>query len=229
MEQVLGQTRFCGPYDIAMNWKQTNRSTLRGWKQRGFTMIEMLIVMTIAGIMAVFAVAQIVPAMRNARAESAIQTVAGWMRRTQERAVDERRVYRLSFIAPGTLQIDLVNIAPPNPITYTFIQSINLPTDVQFQVVANLPTGANAQDGFGTGGVVPINLGQENGGNLTQIYYQPDGRSLDNLNRPNSGVVYTCRTGEILSCRAATVWATTGHTKTWRVVQQTGGGYLWTQ
>ncbi len=213
---------------IAMNWNHNNRAAAKSPKQHGFTMIEMLIVMAIIGIMAVFAVIQIVPAVRNARAESAIQTVAGWMRRTQERAVDERRVYRLSFIAPGTLQVDLVNIAPPNPITYTFVQSINLPTDVQFQVVANLPTGVNTPDGFSVGGVVPINLGQENGGGLNQIYYQTDGRSLDSLNRPNSGVVYTCRAGEILSCRAVTVWATTGRTKTWRVIKQ-GASYVWTQ
>lgn len=211
-----------------MNWKCTNRSATKPSDQHGFTMIEMLIVITIVGIMAVFAVAQIAPAVRNARAESAIQTVGAWMRRTQERAVDERRVYRLSFIAPGTLQIDLVNIAPPNPITYTFVQSINLPRDVQFQVVSNLPTGNNTPDGFGTGGVIPINFGQENGGNINQIYYQTDGRSLDSLNRPNSGVVYTCRAGEILSCRAATVWATTGRTKIWHVVQQ-GAGYVWSQ
>ena len=211
-----------------MNWKRTSRIATTASEQHGFTLVELLIVITIAGIMAVFAVVQIAPAVRNARAESAIQTVAGWMRRTQERAVDERRVYRLSFFAPGTLQVDLVNIAPPNPITYTFIQSINLPPDVQFQVVPNLPTGVNTPDGFSAGGVVPINLGQENGGGLNQIYFQTDGRSLDSLNRPNSGVVYTCRTGEILSCRAATVWATTGRTKIWRVVSQ-GAGYVWTQ
>jgi prepilin-type N-terminal cleavage/methylation domain-containing protein len=211
-----------------MDRKRTNRTTATSLAERGFTMIEMLIVITISGIMAVYAVTQITPMVRRARAETAIQTVAGWMRRTQERAVDERRVYRLSFIAPGTLQIDLVNIAPPNPITYTFIQSINLPQDVQFQVVASLPTGVNTPDGFSAGGVVPINLGQENGGGLNQIYFQPDGRSLDSLNRPNSGVVYTCRAGEILSCRAATVWATTGRTKVWRVVQQ-GASYAWSQ
>ncbi len=211
-----------------MNWKRTNRIATKPSIQHGFTLIELLIVITIAGIMALFAVVQILPAMKNARAESAIQTVAGWMRRTQERAVDERRVYRLSFLPPGTLQVDLVNIAPPNPITYTFVQSINLPTDVRFQVVPNLPTGVNTPDGFSAGGVVPINLGQENGGGLNQIYYQTDGRSLDSLNRPNSGVVYTCRAGEILSCRAATVWATTGRTKIWRVIPQ-GAGYVWTQ
>src|SRR5581483_8891958 len=96
--------------------------------QNGFSLLELLVVMAVAGTMAVYAVMQIIPAVRNARAETAIQTVAGWMRRTQERAVDERRIYRLSFIAPQTLQIDRVNNTLP--ISFTFIQSIQLPNDV---------------------------------------------------------------------------------------------------
>src|SRR5690348_6205527 len=208
------------------NTREVGDAGRRQSRQHGFSLLELLIVMAVAGIMAVYAVMQIVPAVRNARAETAIQTVAGWMRRTQERAVDERRIYRLSFIAPQTLQVDLVNNTVP--ISFTFVQSIQLPNDVSFLTVAGLPTGANAPDGFGAGGVVPINLGIDYGGSETQIFYQPDGRSLDQFNRMNSGVIYTCRAGEILSCRAATVWGTTGRTKIWRVIKQ-GPVYVWTQ
>ena len=214
-----------------MTSKHCNTREIGGALERrphfeGFSLLELLVVMSVAAIMAVFAVMQIVPAVRTARAETAIQTVAGWMRRTQERAVDERRIYRISFIAPQTLQVDLVNNTVP--ISFTFVQSIRLPNDVAFQTVAGLPTGANAPDGFGAGGLVPINLGIDYGGGLTQIFYQPDGRSLDQFNRMNSGVIYTCRAGEILSCRAATVWGTTGRTKVWRAIKQ-GPVYVWTQ
>lgn len=194
--------------------------------QLGFSLLELLVVMAVAAVMAVMAVMQIVPAVRTARAETAIQTVAGWMRRAQERAVDERRIYRLSFVAPQTLQLDLVNNTVP--ISFTFVQRIQLPNDVSFLTVAALPTGVNAPDGFGAGGLVPINLGIDYGGGETQIFYQPDGRALDQFNRMNSGVIYTCRAGEILSCRAATVWGTTGRTKIWRVTK-IGTNYVWTQ
>src|SRR5690349_1254303 len=129
------------------NADEMSNAVRRRSRGNGFSMLELLVVMVVAGIMAVYAVMQIVPAVRNARAETAIQTVAGWMRRTQERAVDERRIYRLSFIAPQTLQVDLVNNTVP--ISFTFVQSIQLPNDVSFLTVAGLPTGANAPDGFG--------------------------------------------------------------------------------
>ena len=115
-----------------------------GRSQGGFTLLETLMVMVVAAIVGVMAVTQIVPAVRRARAETAVQTVAGWMRRTQERAVDERRIYRLSFLAPQTIQVDLVNNTVP--ITFTFVQSIRLPNDVSFLTMAGLPTGANAHD-----------------------------------------------------------------------------------
>ncbi len=207
-----------------MNVNQTSRT--RSLRQSGFSVIELLIVIAIVVIMASFAVLQIVPSVRRARAETGVQTVAGWMRRTQERAVDERRIYRLSFVAPQTIQLDLVNNTVP--ISFTFVQSIQLPNDIAFQTVTGLPTGVNAPDGFGAGGLVPINLGIDYGGGETQIFYQPDGRALDQFNRINSGVIYTCRAGEILSCRAATVWGTTGRTKIWRIQPQ-GAGYIWTQ
>lgn len=196
-------------------------------RQDGFTLLELMIVMAVAAIVSVMAVTRIAPALRTARAETGIQTVAGWMRRTQERAVDERRVYRLSFIAPQTVQVDLVNQGPP--ITFTFVQSVQLPNDIAFQTVTGLPTGVNAPDGFGAGGLTPINLGIDYGGGETQIFYQADGRALDVVGRSNSGVVYTCRAGEILSCRAATVWGTTGRTKVWRVQQTGPTSYQWSQ
>lgn len=198
-----------------------------GRSQGGFTLLETLMVMVVAAIVGVMAVTQIVPAVRRARAETAVQTVAGWMRRTQERAVDERRIYRLSFLAPQTIQVDLVNNTVP--ITFTFVQSIRLPNDVSFLTMAGLPTGANAPDGFGAGGLVPINLGIDYGGSETQIFYQPDGRALDQFNRMNSGVIYTCRQGEVLSCRAVTVWGTTGRAKVWRITEVAVNNFRWTQ
>lgn len=206
--------------------QQERQAPSRSRRQRGFTLLEMMIVIAIAAIAGVMAITQIPPAVRTAQAESGIQTVAGWMRRTQERAVDERRIYRLSFIGPQTIQVDLVNVGPP--ISFTFVQSIQLPNNIAFQTVTGLPTGANAPDGFGAGGLTAINLGIDYGGGETQIFYQPDGRALDVVGRSNSGVIYTCRTADILSCRAATVWGTTGRTKVWRVQQQ-NASYVWSQ
>ena len=67
---------------------------------RGFTMIELIVVLGIIMIIAATAIIEIGSTLKESKAEIALQTTLGQMRRTQEMAIDQRRVYRLSFVAP---------------------------------------------------------------------------------------------------------------------------------
>ena len=163
-------------------------------KMRGFSMVEMLIVLVIIMIVMGTAFHTVAPALKSAKAETALQTTLGQMRRAHELAVDRRMVYRVSFIAPRTIQLDQVDI---NPATlakvFTFQSTIDLPTDISFSVVTGIPTtAATVPEGYGTGATA-IDFDRDFGGGVTEIYFQRDGRALDASNRLNNGLVYMCR------------------------------------
>jgi prepilin-type N-terminal cleavage/methylation domain-containing protein len=185
---------------------------------RGFSMVEMLIVLVIIMIVMGTAFIQIAPALKSAKAETALQTTLGQMRRAHELAVDRRLIYRVSFTAPRTIQLDQVDI---NPATlakvFTFQSTIVLPTDISFAVVTGIPaTAATVPEGYGTGATA-IDFDKDFGGGGTEIYFQRDGRALDASNRLNNGVIYMCRTGDFKSCRAVSLMGATGRSKGWRL------------
>jgi prepilin-type N-terminal cleavage/methylation domain-containing protein len=197
-------------------------------KMHGFSMVEMLIVLAVIMIMLGTAFIQIGPMLKDSQANAALQTTLGMMRRTQEMAVDQRQVYRLTFTAPRTIQLDKVTIDPVTKArVFTFQSKIDLPTQTQFTAVAGLPnTPTTVPDGYGNGSVA-IDFDRDFGGGGTDIYFQRDGRALDSANRVNNGLIYMCRPGELNSCKAVSLIGATGRVKGWRL--QTGGTTKWTQ
>lgn len=196
---------------------------------RGFTMIELIVVLGIIMIIAATAIIEIGSTLKESKAEIALQTTLGQMRRTQEMAIDQRRVYRLSFVAPRTIQLDQVNIDPVTRArTFVFQSQIDLPTETQFTVVTGIPTAtATVPDGYGNGGIA-IDFDRDFGGGGTEVYFQRDGRALDAANRLNNGVVYVCRPGEMMSCKAVSLIGATGRAKGWRLTN-TSSGTRWSQ
>jgi hypothetical protein len=105
---------------------------------------------------------------------------------------------------------------------------LTLPGNIQFLAVPGIPTNPNATpDGFGSGANA-IDFDIANGGGGTQIYFQPDGRSLDGANRLNDGVVYLAEPNNLYSSRAVSLYGTTGRSKSWFLTQLNGAG-KWTQ
>jgi prepilin-type N-terminal cleavage/methylation domain-containing protein len=195
-------------------------------KMRGFSLIEMLIVLTIIMIVMGTAFIQIAPALKNAKSETGLQTVLGQMRRAHELAVDRRIVYRVSFNAPRTIQLDQVAIDPATLAkTFTLQSRIDLPSDISFATVTGIPTAATiVPEGYGNGSVA-IDFDRDFGGGGTEVYFQRDGRALDASNRLNNGLVYVCRTAEYRSCRAVSLVGATGRSKGWRL-NAAGNGWI---
>jgi len=195
-------------------------------KMRGFSVVEMMIVIIIIMIVMSTAFIQIGPVLKNAKAETALQTTLGQMRRAHELAVDRRLVYRVSFTAPRTIQLDQVNIDPATLAkTFVFQSRIDLPSDISFAIAAGIPTSAaTVPEGYGNG-TVAIDFARDFGGGGTEVYFQRDGRALDATNRLNNGLVYMCRSGEFKSCRAVSLVGATGRSKGWRL-NPTANGWI---
>ena len=124
----------------------------------GFSMTELAVVVTIILIVIAIGLVNIVPSVRSSKSNSGMELVMGELRRAHERAIDERRIYRVTFVAPQTIQVDVGQVANvattitgSSPIFVQAQGPLTLPTGIQFLVVAGIPTSAAATpDGFGS-------------------------------------------------------------------------------
>ena len=201
----------------------------------GFSIVELSVVVMIILILVSVALVNMVPTVQNSKANAGMELVLGEMRRAHERAIDERRIYRITFVAPNQIQLDLGQVANvASTITgttpaFTPAQgSLTLPAGIQFTCIGGIPTAAGAvPDGLGSGANA-IDFDLANGGGGTQIYFQPDGRALDGANRLNDGVIYIAQPGNLYSSRAVTLFGSTGRSKGWTLANLSGSPG-WTQ
>lgn len=190
--------------------------------QSGFSLIEAMVVVAIILILAGAAIIQIAPSLQTAKSNTALQTALGTMRRYHQAAVDERRVYRISFIAPRTIQVDQVTFDTNGNQVFTLVSSTDLPVETQFICVSGIPTKTGTTpDGLGNG-QNPIDFSLDYGGGGTTVFFQKDGRSTDSAGRTNSGVLYIARPGDLGSSKAITVLGATGRVKGWRIFTSNG-------
>ena len=196
---------------------------------RGFSLLEMMIVVCIALIMMGITFISLQPALKEGHINNAYDTVLTQLRIARERAIAERSRYVVSFgaalpplaaagvPAPNVRSIQLWHYQFAQPVSPAPVltSSIDLPPDVQFQAVAGVPN--PGPDAWGTGATA-IDFGQGLGlGSLTYVMFMPDGSSKDNLGNYNSGVVYLARGGSLPSSKAITVFGTTGRVRGWRL------------
>src|SRR3984957_898053 len=135
------------------------RSKSKGCRVSGFSLIETVVVVAIISVTLAMALVGIVPALNSSRSTSGMELVLGEMRRAHERAIDERRIYRITFVAPNQVQLDVGQVANvASTITGTTPAfppaqpPLMLPDGIQFTCIGGIPTGAGAvPDGLGSG------------------------------------------------------------------------------
>jgi type II secretory pathway pseudopilin PulG len=196
-------------------------------KGRGFSLLEAMIVVAILMIALSVSFVTLQPALKSARANSAFSESFMLLRRYRQQAIDERKRYIVTFIAPNTIQVSRWDVAVPVSPPPVVITTQQLPTAIQFQIVPGTPT-ASTPDNFGNGGT-PIDFGQGIGlGGLNYVMFLPDGSAQDVNGNLNNGVVYLALSGELYSSRAISVFGATGRVRGWQLVDQAGNA-TWVQ
>ena len=191
----------------------------------GFSLVELLIVVAIVLVICSASLMAINSVLKSSRADYALQIALGQIRQVHQRAIDERRVYRLTFSTPGNIRTDRMDFSG-GVWTPSFIDSINLPTDMQFTVVSGTPT-TTTPNGFGSASNA-IDLSVNNTSGTTQMLFQADGRVLDSVNRVANGIVYLARPADLASSRAVTIFGSTGRVKGWKLFTS-GSNKYWGQ
>ena len=195
-------------------------------KIRGFSLLELMIVVGIGMTVAAFSVMALVPMMQENHVDQAYDTTLSVLRNYRNLAISTSKRYIVTFTAPGTITVQRWDYAVPVSPAPVFVASYTLPPDMQFAVQPGFP--AAAPDGFGTG-TTAIDFDQGMGlGSQNYVIFMPDGSSQDTLGNYDSGIVYVARTNDYYRSRALTVWGTTGRIRGWRIYDQSGTN-VWTQ
>ena len=192
-----------------------------GNRQRGFSMIELVVVVSIILIITAISITQLRPNLQNARVDAAMRQVLETMRQAREFAVANRRYVQLSFPANNQLRITQLNTLTPgaggiNPVLDTVTLSPPL--------IFTLDGMPDTPDAYGNANAIEFESVAN--GPVGGMVFQSDGEFLDGATfLPINGTVFLGITGQQSTARAVTVLGTTGRVRGWK----SNGATAWYQ
>ena len=222
--------------------KTLHRSSNRECGARGFSLLEMMIVICVLMIVGGIGFMALQPALKDAKVNQAFESAMMPLRVARQRAIAERKQYIVCYgiaappaaltpIAPTAQSIQIFRWDVGTALSAaTQVTAGTLPIDINLQVLPGLPNGpATVPDGFGSA-VTAIDFDQNvaGGGIKNQVMFMPDGSAHDVNGNLNSGIVYVARNGDLYSSRAITLYGATGRIRGWRLLNS-GGGPKWFQ
>jgi prepilin-type N-terminal cleavage/methylation domain-containing protein len=191
-------------------------------KQRGYSLLELAIVMAIGLTLAAVTDVAMQPMLRTEHVNEAYNTTLMALRRARDTAAADMRTYTVTLtpavagVNGGTITV-VQNVATA-PVLFT----ATLPADVTFHIEPGIPTSPTnpptTPDGFGTGAnAFDFDQPPSGSGGSNVIYFQPDGSAQDVNGNVNNGVVYLGIPGDLSTCRAITLWGFTGRIRGWEL------------
>ena len=176
--------------------------------QRGFSIIEAVVVLTIIMIVMGFAILGLTPILRNFKANSAMDGVIGQLRLAREMAISKRRNIEVAFINPNQTQLtpETPAGAPVLPSPYSVIP---LEGGSQFKLLV----GPDTPMGFGNGAAISFNaLGAAP---VLPLRFTTNGAFIDANNNPVNGTLFLGIPGQIDTARAVTILGATGRVRSY--------------
>lgn len=200
-----------------MSELNTRSDARRGGDQaRGFSMIEMLVVVAIAMVIAGIAIIQSRPALMQIRANTAKDLVQGSLRQARESAISDRRSVKVEFLVnppanPAGSYVRLTRLGGgvgPD----TVIAMTPIPGSV---IYTTFPGEPDTPDGYGNAG--PIYFGGVNNGPAAGMIYQSDGTFAAATGIPINGTVFMGIPNQPTTARAVTILGTTGRVRSYHI------------
>jgi Tfp pilus assembly protein FimT len=189
--------------------EETDNRSISGCKfarqHSGFSLIELLIILMIACLLAGFGVMGMTGILPGMRSNEAMNVAVSQLRRGRSLAISQRRSVQLQFL--GDNQIRLVRNNWPPPGTTELSRSI-LGNNSKFISFSGVP---DTPDLFGNSSAV-------NFGDAVTLTFLSDGTLVDDSGDPVNGTIFLGEEGHPEVARAVTVLGTTGRIR----------GYRWT-
>jgi type II secretory pathway pseudopilin PulG len=209
--------------ELETNLKRLRRGRNR---ERGFSMVEVSIVVALIMIITATAIFQFQPILQDAKFDTAMRQVIDQLRQAREYSIANRRYVQVAFpVVPSAYgpQYEIV-ITDRNDLTKGGGAAAVLST-VPIQAPATFLSfgGADTPDNFGNSSA--IDFGGINGGPPAGMLFQSDGELVTaGTYLPLNGTVFLGATGQVTSARAITVMGTTGRIRGWK-----NNGTTWIQ
>ena len=196
---------------------------------RGFSVIELVVVVAIVGIGSAIAVPQMIAQRRLMRSSAVIREVMAQLRYTRQQAMSQRQSFTFQY-NDATKQIVIIdhnntNAAPtsvfldptyPNTAGSSIVRTIPLlqgglsSSELAYGIPTSLPTTAQGTLGDGAS---KTNLA----GNTINITFQPDGSVIDvNGNPDNRAIFFYNNRAPSQTAAAISVMGSAGRVKIWR-------------
>ena len=201
----------------------TKEEVMTSSKTRGFSLLELLIVVAIGLTMASVAFMSLMPTFNENHVDSAYDTTLSVIRNYRNQSITQRKRYVLLFTAPRTITVQYWGVGTPTSPAPVTVATYSLPQDMQFAVQTGFPGTAPDIPGDTGSSAVQFNAcAAIESGNPCLIFY-PDGSGQDDLGNYNSGIVYMTRPlSNRYSSRAITIYGTTGRARGWRLYNLSG-------
>jgi prepilin-type N-terminal cleavage/methylation domain-containing protein len=177
-----------------------------GHKQldQGFSLIELLTVITMVLILSGMALPQMTSMLQTFRANAAMDNLVGQLRSARELAISKRREVQVAFTGNNQFQFFLVNIPTTTPPTPLSTNPLVLDSGLQY---AEFPAETDTPMAFGNG--APIWINNQSGGPII-MRFTTTGSFVGPNETPISGTIFLGMPGLINTARAITIVGGTG-------------------
>jgi type II secretory pathway pseudopilin PulG len=200
-----------------VNSVETANHKARNANARGFSVIELMVVVIISIILMAIALYQIIPAVSASRADVAMREVVEQIRQARELSIENRRYVQIQFntATSGAAQIVItqLNHLTANAGADAVVSTVVIEAPFNW-CVCGMPDTADA---YGNGGAIYFE-GLSNGP-TAGMEFQSDGELIDSAtNAPINGTVFVGTANRPSWSRAVTVLGTTGRVRTYRSI-----------
>lgn len=205
-------------------------SSSKSRTNRGFSMIELMVVVGLIMIISAMALVAYLPTLQDARFDTAMRQVIEQLRQGREYAISNRRYVQITFptvVAANGTQYEVVltqrndltaGAGTSNPV----LSKVPIQAPAQYTLVMGIDTPDSFSGGAPTG---PVMFEGVSGGPTAGMLFQSDGELVDGATfQPINGTVFMGFPAKNTSARAVTVLGGTGRIRGWK-----GTGTTWFQ
>jgi prepilin-type N-terminal cleavage/methylation domain-containing protein len=190
-----------------------------GNRARGFSLLELMVVITIIVILSAMAISQMGPATSTMRADTAMRQVVEQLRSAREYAIANRRWVQITFpvvlnagISENRVQITILNTKTLGAGADAALPPTPIQRPMTFYVFpAPVP---DTPDAFGNASALVF--GGVAGGPVGGMMFDPTGELVNEVTlQPINGSVFLGVTGHNETARAVSIMGTTGRVRGW--------------
>jgi prepilin-type N-terminal cleavage/methylation domain-containing protein len=224
VDSIVGLCVLRRPKGVSVKQSQLNTQRKERCRsgQRGFSMIELCTVILIILIISAMAIFALMPALQDAKFDSAMRQVLDQLRQAREYSIANRRYVQVTFptvVAAGVTQYQIVmterNAPPYGPAgagADVVLSTVPIQPPAQFLVN---PAAVDTPDNFGNASAIEFE--GQNPGPVGGMLFQSDGELIDGLTfQPINGSIFIGSPGKATAFRAITVLGSTGRVRAWK-------------